>query len=94
MEELSMCPGMGPTKVKNLHDVFRAPFDPTKRKAPRADSKITDFPLVAVKKRRKEKEPEEEEEAEEPEYADEGRENEKEKGKEKKKEQDKEKGAE
>ena len=91
MEELSMCPGMGPTKVKNLHDVFRAPFDPTKRKAPRADSKITDFPLVAVKKRRKEKEPEEEE-AEENEH--EGGENEKEKGKEKKKEQDKEKGAE
>ena len=26
MEELVLCPGLGPIKVRNLHDVFNAPL--------------------------------------------------------------------
>eukprot|EP01087_Luapelamoeba_hula_P012939 TRINITY_DN3661_c0_g1_i6.p1 TRINITY_DN3661_c0_g1~~TRINITY_DN3661_c0_g1_i6.p1 ORF type:complete len:131 (+),score=17.64 TRINITY_DN3661_c0_g1_i6:312-704(+) len=29
MEELSLCPGLGETKVHHLYDAFHAPFDPT-----------------------------------------------------------------
>ena len=43
MEELSLCPGLGPRKVKNLYETFHAPFDPTKRKKQKTEAQIESF---------------------------------------------------
>lgn len=43
MEELSLCPGLGPRKVKNLYETFHAPFDPTKKKKQKTEAQIESF---------------------------------------------------
>lgn len=43
MEELSLCPGLGARKVKNLHETFHAPFDPTKKKKQKMEAQIESF---------------------------------------------------
>jgi len=32
MEELSLCPGLGETKVRRIHEAFHQPFNATKKK--------------------------------------------------------------
>jgi DNA excision repair protein ERCC-1 len=43
MEELSLCPGLGARKVKNLYETFHAPLDPTKKKRQKTESQIESF---------------------------------------------------
>lgn len=51
MEELSLCPGLGARKVKNLHETFRAPLDPTKKKRKQVEAQIESFLNRKVRQR-------------------------------------------
>jgi hypothetical protein len=52
-EELSLCPGLGARKVKNLYETFRAPFDPTKKKKQKTEAQIESFLSCKVRTKRK-----------------------------------------